>query len=653
MRRTLLLLVALLATLLAPARAATAVEVDVRSLSPEFLTANQPVTLTLELTAETETTTTVAVWVSDSPIVGRSQVQETLDDALAVGFEQVASLEVALAEGANTVALTVPPATFRGKSAGVYALDVRVLGGDNRQVLLPLWREGASRQLSVVTLLPLAATPVKVGSDTFTDDAGVEQFGTEGNLLAVLRGAADVQGVTWLLDPDTVVTAQALADGGTVLNPEPHGSRGEVAAGASQLLAELAPATTGDPVYLTNYAGADVSGLVQHKLLGIAQAALRQTAETRELLGRADLATAVVARSGDFTDKTWAWLADQPVYLNVLSSQRWVSDSSTFTPSGVVTDPNGDLALVVDRLASRALTLSMRSNSETAVHRQSLYADLLITALERPNDQRVLSLLPRVVTEGLDADATAAALRVLQLPWVRATLPAVAMTSGATAERSRINDAIGAAFNNRFANSLKKFDQRRRALTTLIGETAHNRVLMATELRVASSLYTAAAQRYQLRANAFGELGLVERAVRIVSSGSVVFPGESGVVPITILNDLDVTVRVALVATGLPAVRVQPAAVDTVEIGAGKRKSIEIPTTLIGSDTAFVQLQLMTTDGRKLGQLVTIEVASSAYSRAAAVFVGVAFALLLALIVVNTVRRVRVRRRDARLAGTE
>ena len=653
MRRALLLIVALLATLLAPARAATAVQVELRELSPEFLTANQAVTLTLDVTAETATTTTVAVWVSESALVGRSQVQEALDDALAVAFEQVASAEVALVEGSNSVTLTIPAATFRGKSAGVYAMDLRVLGGDNRQVLLPLWRAGASKPLSVVTLMTLAATPTKVGDDTFTNDAGVEQFSTEGNLLAVLRGAADAQGVSWLLDPDTVVSAQALADGGTVLNPERHGSRGEVSAGASQWLAELAPATTGDPVYLTNYAGADISGLVKHRLFGVAQAALRQSAETRELIGRADLATAVVARSGDFTDRTWAWLASQPVYLNVLSSQRWVADSNTYTPSGVVTDPNGELALVVDRPASRALTLSMRSNSHTAVYRQSLYADLLITALERPNDQRVLALLPRVVTEGLDAEATAAALEALRLPWVKATLPAAAIAAGATTDRTRITEPIGAAFNDRFASSIRKFDQRRRALTTLIGETAHNRALMAAELRVASSLYTAATQRYQLRANSFGELGLVERAVRIVSSGSVVFPGESGVVPITILNDLDVPVSVELVATGLPAVRVQPAEVDTIEIGAGKRKSIEIPTKLIGSDTAFVQLQLMTTDGRKLGELVTIEVASSAYSRAAAVFVGVAFALLLALIVVNTVRRVRVRRREAKAAGTE
>lgn len=650
MRRALLVLLALLGTAITPAHAETAVQVGVRQVAPEFLTSNQAVTLTLDVTAETDTTTTVSAWLSDSPLVGRSQVQETLGNRLAVGFEQVASSDLALSAGANSAQLTIPAGAFQGRPAGAYAVELRVLGGDSRQFLLPLWRQGAAAKLRVVTLMSLAATPVKVGEDSFTDDAGAAQYSTEGNLLAVLRGAADAVGVSWLLDSDVVVSAQALADGGTVLNPEVHGTPGEVAAGAAQWLAELPAATAGDPVYLTSYAGADINGLVKHQLFGVAQGALRQTAEARELLGRADLASAVVARSGDFNDQTWKWLAEQPVYLTLLASHRWLADSTSFTPSGVVRDPNGDLALVIDRPASRSLTLSMRADAQTAVHRQSLYADLLITALERPNDQRVLVLNPRSLTTGLAADATAAALQALRLPWVEPTLPSAALSTGPTENRLRSVDPIGSAINDRFAASLRKFDQRRRALATLIGETVHNRALMAGELRVASSLFTAATQRYQMRANSFGELGLVERAVRIVSAGSVVFPGESGVVPITILNDLDVPVRVELVATGLPAVRVQPAAVDPIDIGAGKRKSIEIPTTLIGSDTAFVQLQLMTTDGRKLGQLVTIEVASSAYSRAAAIFVAVAFALLIALIVVNTVRRVRVRRREARAA---
>jgi hypothetical protein len=107
---------------------------------------------------------------------------------------------------------------------------------------------------------------------------------------------------------------------------------------------------------------------------------------------------------------------------------------------------------------------------------------------------------------------------------------------------------------------------------------------------------------------------------------------------------LSVGVYVNVLAKGFPEVRVKLGSVDFVEIGAGQRKSIEIPATLYGSENAFVDLQLVDALGKKIGEPRRIEIASSAYSTIAGVFVSVAFGLLFLLLIYNTQKRIRASR---------
>ena len=129
----------------------------------------------------------------------------------------------------------------------------------------------------------------------------------------------------------------------------------------------------------------------------------------------------------------------------------------------------------------------------------------------------------------------------------------------------------------------------------------------------------------------------------LMSSGAVLFPREESVVPITIRNDLPVAVTIRLVAKGEPMVRVTPTNVGLITIQPGKRKSIEIPTKLAGSDIAFLTLRLADKDGHEFGERTRIQLSSSAYAQAASYFVGAAALLLMMMIVINAVRRVRTR----------
>ena len=133
-------------------------------------------------------------------------------------------------------------------------------------------------------------------------------------------------------------------------------------------------------------------------------------------------------------------------------------------------------------------------------------------------------------------------------------------------------------------------------------------------------------------------------SVRVVTRGDIVFGGEAGVVPVTIANGLPVPVDVVLGASGLPSVRVAPTAKTPLQINAGKRVSVELPTRVTGSGLAYLQLWLETDDEVLIGEAVILNIRSAAYARVASYLVAAAFITLLLLIAVNTVRRIRTSR---------
>ena len=132
--------------------------------------------------------------------------------------------------------------------------------------------------------------------------------------------------------------------------------------------------------------------------------------------------------------------------------------------------------------------------------------------------------------------------------------------------------------------------------------------------------------------------------MQIVTQGDIVFGGETGVTPVTVANLLPVPVDVTLIASGIPSVRVTAREQTPLRLNAGKRVSVEVPTSVYGSGAAYLLLQLQTSDGTGVGLPTMLTVRSAAYARVASYLVAGAFVMLLLLIFVNTIRRVRVRK---------
>jgi hypothetical protein len=136
---------------------------------------------------------------------------------------------------------------------------------------------------------------------------------------------------------------------------------------------------------------------------------------------------------------------------------------------------------------------------------------------------------------------------------------------------------------------------------------------------------------------------LSERVAQIgvLSEGTVTFSGDSGRVPITIENSLDRTVTVGVQLRASPAIRLESEPLQRIQVESGKKVSVDIEARVVGGNTLPVRVQLLTPDGTTFGEDARIDVVSTAYARAAAWVVIVAFIAIVIFVVIGVARRIR------------
>ncbi|MEL0146995.1 MAG: DUF6049 family protein, partial [Actinomycetota bacterium] len=117
--------------------------------------------------------------------------------------------------------------------------------------------------------------------------------------------------------------------------------------------------------------------------------------------------------------------------------------------------------------------------------------------------------------------------------------------------------------------------------------------------------------------------------------------GDSGRVPITIENSLDRTVTVGVQLRASPAIRLESEPLQGIQVEPGKKVSVDIEARVVGGNTLPVRVQLLTPDGTAFGEGARIDVASTAYARAAAWVVIVAFIAIVIFVVIGVARRIR------------
>tara|TARA_A100000164_G_scaffold285772_1_gene258691 strand:- start:687 stop:1727 length:1041 start_codon:yes stop_codon:yes gene_type:complete len=129
--------------------------------------------------------------------------------------------------------------------------------------------------------------------------------------------------------------------------------------------------------------------------------------------------------------------------------------------------------------------------------------------------------------------------------------------------------------------------------------------------------------------------------IGVLSEGTVTFSGDSGRVPITIENSLDRTVTVGVQLRASPAIRLESEPLQRIQVESGKKVSVDIEARVVGGNTLPVRVQLLTPDGTAFGEGARIDVVSTAYARAAAWVVIVAFIAIVIFVVIGVARRIR------------
>ncbi|MEY3277714.1 MAG: hypothetical protein RLZZ426_200, partial [Actinomycetota bacterium] len=471
------------------------------------------------------------------------------------------------------------------------------------------------------------------------------------SLQSIVAASATRTNLTWLVDPDTVKTAKRVAAAGEISNPNLHNVTSEQSEAALVWLEALQKNSTFVDVFASPFASADINGLINRNFRRLAEVSLDLKTELQETLNLPFIFDAVIASNNDFDSKTWSWLNEASVELLVVGSDRYPSTSSAFTSTGMTNVATHSNVLVKDLEASARMTSSLIDDPQNIKDQQAFISDLLMTSLEAPSLDRVLVLEPETNLGGITLESANNTLSILELPWITNITVNQAKSIEVLQDRIPLTTDINAAFNRDTVADMNRLRNKMSDLNNLLRGSTQQISMTESQIRIASDNFVDLNDRAQLRKFAITQIKELENSVKIMSVGSVIFPQETSVVPITIRNDLDVPVTIKVRAIGDPSVRVTAQDVGEITIQPGKRKSIEIPTRLVGSDSAHLVLRLTDVNGKQFGDFVSIELASSAYSTAAAWVVGIAFALLLVLVAINTVRRIRVRKVQSQMSS--
>lgn len=611
----------------------------------------------------------VRLRVSTRPLANRSEVAsvaageaDVRETAPVAGAEQ--QVTPSLPAGTDAPwALAVPVKSLRLPGNGVYVLQVEVRAGDGAAVgvltsFLPfLPKKKLYDPTRVSWLWPLAAEPSRDARGAFTDDSLARELAPGGRLAELAEAPGRVP-VTWMVDPELLESAAALArqEGHSVRDGKKVRTQ-PADANAARWLATLRQQLAGKPVGALPYADPDVAGLARHDAADRITAALaRSRTVTTNVLGRT-------------SDTALAWppdaLADAPTLgalraagatAVVLSSATVVPTAAlSYTPTGRATvDADGARmqALLADAGLSGALAGDLAAPGAAQLAAQRFLADTAMLTLERPNEQRtVLVTPPRRWSPPADwAQALLAASG--SVPWLQTVGLA---TMSRTVEAPQFAGAtlvypatakpleLGAPFLGRVRAAAASAES---VVAVLASPGALGLAYQAAVLRSASSVW----RDDRARGRAYVEgvwTALREDAgrVRVIGRSLVTLSSNHGTVPITVSNGLNQAVRVRLVLTPTVASRLRMTSpAEAVLIGPGRKQTVRVGAEASTNGITRVAVALQSPAGHAFGAPTELRVNTTSYGNVGLMVVGSAVGVLFLAAGARNVRRIRTAR---------
>lgn len=629
------------------------------------------------------TSLSVRLTLSTVPIVERRALRKASDAEGGYGsiplYATTTPVIESLPPGAKTsYRITVDTTALPLGSPGVYVIGVEAVGYgaagyvilDSTRTLIPYLPDPVT-PVNVTWLWPLATAPGQAPDDVLLGESVPREVSPGGRLDDLLVAGEASPSISWVIDPQVLQVTSDMSDGYLV------DKGGQIRAGTSADAAaawlDRARALLGPPpddeastarqraLWVMPYADPDADALTEAGLT---------TDLVRAVTAAPDVAKRQLRRE---PDGTLAWAAGGRLdrrALDVLASAgaRTVVirdraapavDDLGYTPSGYLDiEASGGRvrALVIDPGLLTALELPQGNQATILAARQRFLSELAYIALEPAPEARFLvaaAASPRWDANPRLLRAILASLR--GTPWTRLVPVSTVLARPASASvrtfdpQSRRGRQLSSDYLDRITVIESSLQTLRGILTDPLPVTAP---LSSAVLRAESSAWrTRPREGERLLDTIDASLTSIEGSAYVVPRDNVVLSGDRGSVPVTVANDFDQTIRVGVVVTADPAARLVAEPVPAIEIEPGRRASLEVPVRVVGGEALTVAVQLTDASGRPFGQSASLELRTTAYSRAA-LWVAIAAAVVLALLVVFDIVR-RARQRGARRQGQD
>jgi len=533
--------------------------------------------------------------------------------------------------------------------------------------------------VSVAWLWPLAGWPAQTVSGVLLDEQTPEELAPAGRLeQLVTLGQRHQATVSWIVDPALLQVAEQMSDGYQVVR-DGDVVVGDADAVAAGWLDQVSTATRLAGVQVLPYADVDASALTRGGMpTDVVRSVTQAPRVATQALGEQPDGVLYWAPSGRLDQPALDVLASAGVTAVILAGGPGPSPQTPpTTPDAAVADrassegaPTIALAtdagtirgVLTDPGLGRVLALPQRTAADVVIARQQFLAETATAALMMQaagiSDGTLVAAPPSVrwtasaslITPLLRAMRTAPWLRVVTLSdLLAAPIPDTGRRRAGYGERAREQE-----LNRRYVASLSRTNTALATFTSIIDNpTGVTEPFSEALLRASSSAW-----RSQPRVGAelleSIRLDLADQTgrVRVLSQGTITLSGDSGKVPVTIANDLDRSVTVGVLLRSRPGLRLSSEPVEGIRIEAGRMASVELGARVVGGDPLAVEVQLIGPDGQDYGEPAMITLASTAYARAAAWVVALAFVAIVIFVIVGVVRRIhKVQRAAAQKAA--
>ena len=558
---------------------------------------------------------------------------------------------------------------------GVYALMVEVLGADGSgnvrrqggfRTFIP-WMGPDSNPIDLVWLWPLIDYPAQEANKVLLNDEVPRSLAPGGRLDSLLTvGADNVDKVSWVADPQLLQVSQDMARGYQVRNGQSL-SVGDLSTQSGQWISRLTEALLASqdldsvksgkndrlPLWVTPYADID-AGAVTAAGMGtnVVRSTTMAAGVASNVLGQAVSGTLYWAPSGRLNKETGDLLASSGVRTVILRANALPpSQPNTIsTGLGVLgTTYNGMNAVLVDPGLSATLSLNQSSQSNAILMRQRFLAEtaLMSQLIREDAPSRIIVAGPRDIRWNPSPEALNALLSATgSVPWLQsASLSDLLIENSTAIARKRGGygpKAQKAELPSAYLKRVQRASDELAALTAVLDNPLGiTRPYAEAILRAQSSAWRVdPATGEELISSITSSLQDQTDKVYALSQGTITLSGESGLVPVTIANDLDRSVTIGVQLRGDPRARLKSEPLYEITIEPGKKVSVELAATIVGGRALSAGVQLLTPEGQKFGRVAQIDLVSTAYARAAGWVIGAAFVAIVLFVVVGITRRV-------------